>query len=72
MKKLFYFLFFIISFGSCVTVKPVPNTNSTIVTKKPVPVVVKKRTVLFYSPNYRQYRNYNRYYYKPYYRQKRR
>lgn len=72
MKKLFYLLFFIIGFSSCVTVRPAPSTtNSTNVVKQPVPVIVKKRTVLFYNPNYRQYRNYNRYYYKPYYRLKR-
>lgn len=70
MKKLLLLLFLFISiFSSCVTVKPTPSVNNTNSNNQLV--VVKKRTVLFYNPNYRQYRNYNRYYYKPYYRNRR-
>ena len=73
MKKLFYVLFIslLIGFNSCVTVKPIPSVNNTNVIKKPTAVIVRKRTVLFYNRNYRQYRDYNRYYYKPYYYHKR-
>jgi predicted adenine nucleotide alpha hydrolase (AANH) superfamily ATPase len=72
MKKIYYFLFISLAitfFSSCVTVRPTPSVNNINDVKQPV--IIKKRTVLFYNPNYRQYRHYNRYYYKPYYRNKR-
>ena len=71
MKKLSYILIvllFIIS--SCVTVKPIPSVNNTVIFKN-VPTITQKKTYFFYNRNYRQYRTYNRYYYKPYYRHKR-
>ena len=67
MKKLIFLL--IIGFTSCVTVKPTPTNVAA--ENRPTTTIVKKRTVLFYNKNYRDYRNYNRYYYKPYYRQRR-
>jgi len=73
MKILSYILIlflFIATFSSCVTVKPMPSVNNTVILKN-VPTITQKKTYFFYNRNYRQYRTYNRYYYKPYYRRNR-